>query len=636
MKKLIKLNKIIYTLIFAVLSTLVFIVNIARPNMSFYANDSILYQYATEVWLSLKEFDTIYVTLFIFIYYAYYNIYFDGTKLSGKSFINSAIAIILTTITLIGKCYKIDNTLNTMVESTPQIIKFIILSFGYYFIFDAIIKKITSIKININSKKKSPRQQKIEKFLNKYQTPISILIILLCWMPYIILYYPGASTGDTFDCLSQFFHRDESWSIKTMNLLNEDVYINKHHPPLFTVVLGLVFKLGKYFKDFTLGALIYTILQVSLLLIIFSFILHYMKKNKVPLWIRISSILFIGLTPTIAAYAITAIKDTPNAIFTVLYAVFLLQIVRNYDSIFKNKIRLLFLLITMLLVLMLRNNGFFTIILSFPFLIIKYKEKWKKIMFVLVLPLIIFYLYDKVLLTSLDVTDASIKETLTVPFMQVARVVKYNSSKISESDKEIINKVLSYDAMTDSYNPDLADSVKDTYNKYTTKEELKDFFKLWFKYLKKYPLVYIESLFNSTYGYFFPEVGEDYATLAVDARVGKDTYINIKSVDKYKDYRNVSYKINKIASSLPFFCFFNHVAFYDWFLIFTSLYIIKKKNYKYLIPLFPLISVLLVCLASPINGSFRYILPIVFSIPILLTIIYFTYKEDKKYTQKEV
>lgn len=91
-----------------------------------------------------------------------------------------------------------------------------------------------------------------------------------------------------------------------------------------------------------------------------------------------SSILFIGLTPTIAAYAITAIKDTPNAIFTLLYVVFLLQIVRNYDSIFKSKIRLILLLITMLLVLMLRNNGFFTIILSFPFLIIKYKEKWKK------------------------------------------------------------------------------------------------------------------------------------------------------------------------------------------------------------------------------------------------------------------
>ena len=37
-----------------------------------------------------------------------------------------------------------------------------------------------------------------------------------------------------------------------------------------------------------------------------------------------------------------------------------------------------------------------------------------------------------------------------------------------------------------------------------TKEELKDYFKIWFKYFKKYPLVYVGSVMNSTYGYFFP------------------------------------------------------------------------------------------------------------------------------------
>ena len=628
MKKLEKINKIMYTLIFATLSTLVFIVTLSKPNMAFYVQESKLYQFITEIWLSLKDFDVAYVTLFVFIYYAYYNIYFDNSKLTSKSFINAAISIILTAITLIGKCYKIDNTLNTMVDSGAQILKFAILSIGYYLIYYAIIKKITSIKIKPEIKKKSLRQQKIEKILNKYQIVIAIIIILLCWMPYVINYYPGASTGDTFDCLSQFFHRDESWSIKTMNLINQDVYINKHHPPLFTVVLGLIFKLGNHFKNFTLGALIYTILQIGLLLLIFSYMLHYMKKNKVPLWIRMSSIFFIGLTPTIAAHAITAIKDTPSAIFTLLYVIFLVQIVRNYDSIFKSKLKTILLIIVMILVLTLRNNGFFTIILSFPFLIILYNKKWKKILLVLILPLILFGMYDKLLLPSLNVTDASIKEVLTVPFMQVARVVKYNSSKISYKDEEIINKVLNYDAMKNNYNPDLADSIKDTYNKDATKQDLKDFFGIWLKYLKKYPLVYLESLINSTYGYFFPEVGERYATLAVDARVGTNTYINITPREKYKDARQISHQINQIQASFPFLWFFNHVAFYDWFLIFSFLYIIRKKQYKYLIPLAPLLSVLLVCLASPVNGSFRYILPIVFSVPIILTIDYFVYKNN--------
>lgn len=630
MKKLEKINKILYTIILTSFTTLVFVVNIARPNMSFYASQSKSYQLATEIWLSVKDFDVIYVTMAIFVFYAYYRIYFNGEKLGKKSLINSIIAVILSAITIIGKSYKIDNTLSTIFGTTSQLVKCILLAIGYYFMFYAILKAISSIKIELNFKKKSKKLEKITNFINKHQALLGLIIIVLFWLPYIIFYYPGASTGDTFDSLSQYFHRGESWSIKTVNLINENVYINKHHPPLFTVVLGLIFEIGKKLGSYEIGALIYTILQVCLLLIIFLYMLNYMKKNNVPLWIRILSILFIATTPTVAAYAITAIKDTPSSIFTLLYVIFLLQIVRNYNAVFQNKMKLIYLLVTMLLVMMLRNNGIVTILLSFPLLFIIYKEKWGKILIVLLVPVILFGLYDKVLLPSLDITNGSVKEMLTIPFMQVARVVTHNKDKIPEEDQKIIEKVLSYDSMKSVYIPNLADSIKDTYKKDCTNEDLKDFFKLWFKYLKKYPTEYIESIMNSTYGYFFPEVGEEYATLAVDSRLGKDTYINIHSKDEYKDARYVSQKINQVLAKLPITSLFNHVAFYDWLLIFATIYVFVKKNYKYLIPLMPLHSVLLVCLASPINGSFRYIMPIVFSAPIIITIVYFSYKEDQK------
>ena len=630
MKKLEKINKILYTIILTSFTTLVFVVNIARPNMSFYASQSKNYQLATEIWLSVKDFDVIYVTMAIFVFYAYYRIYFNGEKLGKKCLINSIIAVILSAITIIGKSYKIDNTLSTIFGTTSQLVKCILLAIGYYFMFYAILKAISSIKIEPNLKKKSKKLEKVTNFINKHQTLLGLIIIVLFWLPYIIFYYPGASTGDTFDSLSQYFHRGESWSIKTVNLINENVYINKHHPPLFTVVLGLIFEIGKKLGSYEIGALIYTILQVCLLLIIFLYMLNYMKKNNVPLWIRILSVLFIATTPTVAAYAITAIKDTPSSIFTLLYVIFLLQIVRNYNDVFQNKMKLIYLLVTMLLVMMLRNNGIVTILLSFPLLFIIYKEKWKKILIVLLVPVILFGLYDKVLLPSLDITNGSVKEMLTIPFMQVARVVTHNKDKIPEEDQEIIEKVLSYDSMKSVYIPNLADSIKDTYKKDCTNEDLKNFFKLWFKYLKKYPTEYIESIVNSTYGYFFPEVGEEYATLAVDSRLGKDTYINIHSKDEYKDARYISQKINQILAKLPITSLFNHVAFYDWLLIFATIYVFTKKNYKYLIPLMPLHSVLLVCLASPINGSFRYIMPIVFSAPIIITIVYFSYKEGLK------
>ena len=632
MNKITQLNKVLYVLIFTVATMLVFVVNINQQDISFYSQSSPTYQFFLELYLSVQNFDIIYVTLGIFIYYTYYHIYFDGKKLTKESFINSAIAVLLTFIIIIGKSYKVDNTLGTIFNTKAQIVKCIFLGIGYYFMFYALLKKICQLKLeHIKSKKKNKIWEKITKVIDKYQIIFAIVIILLGWLPYIIFYFPGASTGDTFDSLSQFFHQDNSWSIKTVNLLNEDVYINKHHPPFFTVILGLIFKLGKQLGSFTIGAFIYTILQVLLLLSIFSIMLHYMKKKKVPLWIRVASIFFIALTPTISAYAITAIKDTPSAIFTLLYIIFLVQIVKDYNSIFKSKWKIILLIITMILVMMLRNNGIFTIILSFPFFLIIYKKYWKKITSVLIVCLAIFGLYDKVLLPYCDVTDGSIKETLSIPFMQLARVVHFHYEDFSEEEQEKINKVLNFKSMKLDYYPDLADSVKDTYNKDTTEEELKEFFEIWWKYFKKYPMVYIESVLNSTYGYFFPEVGEEYATLAVDSRVGPNTFINIHSLKKYDENRKISYAINRTIAKLPFTSLFTHVAFYDWFLIFSCFYIIKTKKYKYLIPLAPLLSVLLVCLASPVNGSFRYILPIVFATPMILTIDYFAYKEKGNY-----
>lgn len=155
MKKLEKINKILYTIILTAFTTLVFVVNISQPNMSFYANKSKAYQLATEIWLSVKEFDIIYVTMAIFVFYAYYKIYFNQEKLNKKDFVNSIIAVILSAITIIGKSYKIDNTLATIFGSTSQLIKCILLSIGYYFMFYAILKAISSIKIEKNNKKKA-------------------------------------------------------------------------------------------------------------------------------------------------------------------------------------------------------------------------------------------------------------------------------------------------------------------------------------------------------------------------------------------------------------------------------------------------------------------------------------------------
>ena len=433
------------------------------------------------------------------------------------------------------------------------------------------------------------------------------------------------ATGDTYDELSQYFHLDSSWSIESINLLSEDVYINKHHSVLHTVVMGFIYSIGNKLSSFTFGAFLYTMLQVILLIWIFVFMFKYMKKIKISNSLVLFSILFIGLSPIIITYSICAIKDTPSAIFNLLYVIFLLQIVRNFNSIFKNKIRLMFLIITILMVLMLRNNGIHTFLLSFPWLFLMYRNKWKKILITMMIPIIIFTTYNKMILPSLNVSDGSVRESLSVPIMQIARLIKYKQEVFSNEDKEIINKVLNFEQAGRYYNYEIADDVKNLYNKDTSDKELNDFLGVWFKYLKKYPFMYIDSVVSSTFGYFYPEKNMNMLFL-YDYGFKGNGLLEISSNTYFAGVRSVYNKLLNIYYKMPFFI--NKVAYYTWFLLLSVIYIIYKKKYKYIVPLTPLLAILLSCIFSPVNGSFRYILPIIFSIPIILSIDYLVYKKE--------
>ena len=614
MKK--KLRNNIIVMIQSLLSIHIFLINLYKINPKTSITNP-LYSYLYEFRLSLNEININTLFLLIIIYYFYKKAL--KYKKQNKEY-NIFLSIILTLVTMIGKCYKTPtSSIGVIFLSLVQFYKFIILSIAYFIIYYNIINILSAINLrNITIKK-----TKFQKYWEKNPIIITMILILLCWLPYIIIFYPGGSTGDTVDSIFQFFHNQESWSINTINLLSSKVYINKHHSVLFTIILGLCIKVGLYFNSFDLGFYIFIIFQLLIVLSIFILMLYYFKKNNIPFWIIILSIIYICFSPIIIQYSLTAVKDTLSAAFTLLYTIFLLQIIKNYNSIFTNKLRLILLIITMLLVMMLRNNGIFTIILSFPFLILLYKEKRKKIVNVLLLVLIIFFSYNNILLPNLKVSNGSRREILSIPFMQLARTAKYHKEEFTKEEINNIDKVLDFENMINNYTPDISDGVKNLYKKSSTKQANSNLIKIWYKYLKKHPLIYIESFLNSTYKYFYPTFFSE------DLNISK--HYNLESeysepiyFCQEKDSLN-SVLILKYKSI--FTIYFTIVALIDWYLILVVIKTIKNKAYKYIIPLLPSLSILLVCLASPVNGCPRYILPIFFSLPIIIVINYLTGKK---------
>ena len=80
-----------------------------------------------------------------------------------------------------------------------------------------------------------------------------------------------------------------------------------------------------------------------------------------------------------------------------------------------------------------------------------------------------------------------------------------------------------------------------------------------------------------------------------------------------------------------------NIAINVWCIIIIFVYLFYSKKYRYNIYLMPFISIILVCIASPVNVYFRYTLPFIFGMPLTVAIFIDILKqkqEDKNVEEK--
>lgn len=123
-----------------------------------------------------------------------------------------------------------------------------------------------------------------------------------------------------------------------------------------------------------------------------------------------------------------------------IYIIKLYQFIK-YDNNFKSVLLFMFLII---LVILLRNNGIYLVLLSFPFVFFVKKNLRKTVIVMIICTLLFNSWYGK-LLIYLEIPSESIREMLSIPFQQTARYVKYYSDEVTAEEREVIDKILTYD-----------------------------------------------------------------------------------------------------------------------------------------------------------------------------------------------
>ena len=442
----------------------------------------------------------------------------------------------------------------------------------------------------------------------KMKPLIFLLVIAAGMVLYTIIFYPGVSFTDGFRQLYGYYGYDE-WT--------------NHDPAISTIIIGAIHQFGSLIGGTEFGFFLFAVILQVLSLYLFWRLIRYMNSAGMPLWFCIITAVYYAIFPTIRLYSITLCKDTGFAL-AVMWLIFIFIDFYKKSKKRRSLKKSIFIVLAVCLFIMVnfRNDGVYVAIISMTAFLICIKGKRLKIIsLVYIGGLIAFHVIYGLVLPLTPVQKGSVREALSVPLQQTAVYIRDYPEEISKEDWDRLTGLFERDPkdVAKVYDPDISDPVKFKFKKDASTDDVIDYFGIWREGLVKHPAAYLKTYANGYYGYFYP------------ARIGSEKYFyNWAVTDNYKTGFNLSYgdyrrpieeKVVKIIDNiqhLPVFMIFVCPGFFTWVLLFCYMVLFAKKKRRALFCLVPLLGVLIVACISPVNCRIRYILSLVFALPLMI------------------
>lgn len=463
------------------------------------------------------------------------------------------------------------------------------------------------------------------------------LIMIACWVPYMIIMAPGAMGTDTRDQFAQILGNGEmSWSPGTVLREPDDILLTNHHPVAHTLLLGIFLKFGELIGSYFAGIELYCVLQS----IVFASALTYsvIKLQEYGMSKRLAKLvyLFFTLCPLFPLWGMTTFKDTPFSIMLLVVTLLLYDAFKTPEKFTKSKY--LVLAAALFVLLLVRNNGFYIVLLLLPFTVIHFRKDKKfvlKIISVMLIPILLFKVgFTGVAFKVAGVNDGSPREMLSVPFQQTARYIVEFENEVTPEEKDSILTILGGGEVTlneiaQKYVPDRSDSVKGLYNKYATTEDLLNYFKTWFAQLAKHPACYVEAFLNLNFSWFSFDSNHD--AIYYNGNTDKTIPDYLEGLDNPKALDGARSAVSQMVNMLdriPIVSCLFEFSFYTWCYVIIFLAMLMRKRYTELLVCLPIFANYAICFVGPV-AYMRYVIPMIVCIPFVIFITFSRSKNDE-------
>lgn len=327
--------------------------------------------------------------------------------------------------------------------------------------------------------------------------------ILLCWIPYLLLSYPGILWYDTGQQLMQWFHQD--------NTFTDGSSWSDHHPVFDTLFFGVFAEFGKVVGSVDFGLFICSVVLSILSASSFSTVIIYCRRLGASWRSCFIGMIIFALFPVVPIFSISLVKDSIFMPFFVWFAILCIEIVRSRGEVLKHYSVLVAFILIALMASITKKTGFYVVVLCCLLLLCAVFKKYHiqiGAVLIVVCSVIMFFM-PKILFPAFGIKEGGKQEILSIPFQQSALEVKRHKADMDTKDLDTITAVLG-DDVADRYQWWAADNVKG-YSWDSSKDKyLGDYVRTWVHGLVKHPVTYIEAYIALQEGWLgVPSYGEN-------------------------------------------------------------------------------------------------------------------------------
>ena len=462
----------------------------------------------------------------------------------------------------------------------------------------------------------------------------SFITLFLFFLPHFFIAYPAIFMGDTRSMIVQAYSQLGTTGVTYLSqemVMQPGVYINQHHPVVYTLLLHACLQLGdKLFHSFNRGIFLMCMGQSLAILAAFAYALSALRARGASPRTMMLILSYIMLQPQIRNFLFMATKDG-------LYAASFVTWMGAYFMVRaggRRRDKAVFCLAG-LGMLLFRNEGRYVLLISGAIMALADRANRKRLICFSAAMAVVAAGLSCGLWPALGYTKGGVQEMLSIPLQQTARVVRDHPEDITGPERAAIDAVLHYSDLAEDYNPETADQVKDLYRMDATTSDLIGYLRAWVHLVLRHPGTCLQATYENYYQYLYPDsLRVRYDTYDRSARMCETIHQNIRPLGKAFALPEWNKKFRFISDSLvdaglfqvPPFSLLMTPALFSWGLLALLGWAAGRKKdgarRARLALLVPSLMTFLVLFAGPTNAYYsRYMLPLTSFLPFLAVML---------------